>query len=183
MREKLKIQTGKKKVMNWSITIDTREQTPWLFQDLKTMTCDFVVSASQQGLKQGDYAVAGFEDRLVIERKSLEDLYGTLATGRDRFRRELERISDCCRMGAVVVEADWNAISDPEAYRNNWRSRMNPQSIVGSIQSYAIRFSKVHWFCMPSRREAEWTAFQLMRFSQEEFQRRFDELFEGTTDG
>lgn len=173
-----KVGSPRRKRCEFAITIDTREQQPWLFRGLTTRTWEWMVPCSKGGLAQGDYAITNYESELVIERKSLEDLYGTLTTGRDRFKRELERISDCCRMGAVVVEASWEVISSPEHYRTDWRSQMRPQSVIGSIQSLAVRYPKVHWFCMPTRAEAEWTAFQLMRFAWERYMKRWEAQFE-----
>lgn len=172
----------RKKRCEFAITIDTREQHPWMFRDLRTRTWLFEVAASKGTLKQGDYAIEGLEAELVIERKSLEDLFGTLAGGRDRFKRELERIADCCRMGAVVIEADWQAITHPERVRPNWQSGLRPQSVIGTIQSSAIKFPMIHWFPMPTRREAEWTAFQLLRFAHERYQKRWAAQFERTED-
>ena len=173
-----RVGSPRKKRCEFSITIDTREQTPWLFRDLKTRTWEFIVSASKDTLQQGDYAIRGLESELVIERKSLEDLYSTLSEGRDRFKNELERIQVNHRMGAVVVEAPWSVVSAPEHFRTDWRSQLRPQSVIGSIQSLSVRYPKVHWFCMPSRREAEWTAFQLLRFAHENHQRRWERQFE-----
>lgn len=177
-----KIGKPRKKYCEFAITIDTREQTPWLFRDLRTRTWDFIVSAAKDTLQQGDYAITGLESQLVIERKSLEDLFGTLSEGRDRFTRELERITDCCRQGVVIVEAPWSVISAPEHFRSNWRSRLRPQSVIGSIQSAMVKFPKVHWMCLPSRREAEWSAFQLMRFTFERHQKRWSQQFDAESE-
>ena len=164
--------------MEFCVVVDTREQHPWTFRDLKTQSSQFVVSTSRQGLKQGDYAILNAEDEFVVERKSLEDLYGTLASGRERFKRELERISDCCVSGAVVIEADWAAIAAPTQVRSEWHSGMHPSSVIGTIQSWSIRYPKVHWWPMPSRPEAEWTAFQLLRFAFERLQQRLKDAEE-----
>ena len=39
-------------------------------------------------LKAGDYTIAGLEDVVVVERKSIKDLFGTLGQHRDRFEAE-----------------------------------------------------------------------------------------------
>lgn len=63
------------------IIIDTREQKPWKFRSP-------IVAA----LKTGDYSVAGFEDRICIERKScVSEIAGNFIE--DRFWREMERMS------------------------------------------------------------------------------------------
>jgi len=67
------------------ITVDTREQTPWQFPPEYATT-------RRGALRAGDYALhndAGF----AIERKSLDDLVGTLGSGWARFQRELDRMA------------------------------------------------------------------------------------------
>lgn len=43
-------------------------------------------------LSTGDYSVAGLEHDVAIERKSISDLIGSLTSGRDRFKREVDRL-------------------------------------------------------------------------------------------
>lgn len=65
-----------------AIVVDTREQTPYEFA---TMVCDkadgggpLYVPTLRAGLPTGDYSLAGYEDMVAVERKSLADLFGTL---------------------------------------------------------------------------------------------------------
>ena len=85
------------------ITIDTREQQPWSFPPEVATTARGTLSA-------GDYCITG-DDQFVIERKSLDDLVGTLSTGWERFLRELDRMEV---MGSypmiVIVEGTWMQI-------------------------------------------------------------------------
>lgn len=81
------------------ITIDTREQRPWSFGDLATV--------SRGTLTAGDYAVAG-DYGFAIERKSLDDFAATVTTGWPRFKRELARMREAHFPAVVmIVEADW----------------------------------------------------------------------------
>lgn len=68
------------------IIYDTREQRPLPFigqPNVKTV---------KGTLPAGDYAVAGLDGTMVLfERKSVADLATTMATGRDRFARELAK--------------------------------------------------------------------------------------------
>ncbi len=66
--------------MDFRIVIDSREQEPYTF------ACE-VVKAK---LDAGDYSVAGFEQRVAVERKSLRDFVGTVIHDFDRFARELQ---------------------------------------------------------------------------------------------
>ena len=61
------------------ITIDTREQTPFHFDD-------HIAKVRIGGLKTGDYACTG--DRgFAVERKSLDDFLSTISSGWKRFQR------------------------------------------------------------------------------------------------
>ena len=70
------------------ILIDSREQRPYTFQNIKPEPPETIM----QGLTTGDYSVAGFESRICVERKSMIDLFGSVGTGRQRFEREMERM-------------------------------------------------------------------------------------------
>ncbi len=66
------------------IIIDTREQTPWHFPD-------YVATTSRGTLKTGDYALEG-DTGFGVERKSLQDFVSTVASGWERFNREIDRM-------------------------------------------------------------------------------------------
>lgn len=64
------------------IIIDTREQKPLKFPGHEI---------EYRKLDEGDYASEFTEDKIVIERKSVEDFYGSLIQGHQRFKREILR--------------------------------------------------------------------------------------------
>lgn len=66
-----------------TILIDTREQTPLVFEHLQ----------SERGtLQSGDYSIVGLEHDFAVERKSIADLCQSVTRGRERFERELHRL-------------------------------------------------------------------------------------------
>jgi ERCC4-type nuclease len=80
------------------ILIDTREQMPFIFNG-------YEVDSESATLPVGDYSLPGFEDRVSIERKSLNDLLGCLMnSNRDRFERELAK-GRHYDLFCVVIEA------------------------------------------------------------------------------
>ena len=81
------------------IIIDTREQTPWAFPlDL--------AETARGTLSEGDYALEG-DDGFAIERKSLSDFLGTISTGWNRFKRELNRMDNKgFPAKVIIVEGD-----------------------------------------------------------------------------
>jgi ERCC4-type nuclease len=80
------------------IVIDTREQTPWAFDPARA-------EAHVGTLQTGDYALDG-DDSFAIERKSMDDFLGTISTGWERFRRELERMEGWAAK-VIIVEGDY----------------------------------------------------------------------------
>lgn len=165
----------------FTVIIDSREQSPWLFTNFKTDKTSkggprpLVVQTRVEGLPSGDYSIDGFQQRVAIERKSLEDLYGTLGGGRDRFTRELERLSTYDR-AAVVVEASMGGAVLPQKCPGCGgvflvascptcnglgvinpvpRSSLSPKSVFRSMIAWSIEYPTIAWHFADSRRLAE----------------------------
>ena len=88
------------------------------------------------GLPVGDYGIKGFSDlknpQFIVERKSLNDLIGSLnATrkGKSRFLRQVERMARF-HYRALLVEANRNDV-ETAAYV----SRTTPQSVLGRMEA------------------------------------------------
>lgn len=133
------------------IIIDTREQKPYKFE-----FAPLDVKVVKETLKTGDYSIKGFEDQIIVERKSLSDLFGTVGQGRKRFEKELERMSKI-KHAFLVIEADWTQIlRHPPT-----RSKLNPKSVFGSIIAWEQRFNIHIWTC-PNRAFAERVTFRIL---------------------
>lgn len=110
------------------ILIDTREQKPlWLLSD------------AIQKLHVGDYTTKKLLGKFHIERKSLEDLYGTMTNGHSRFKRELKRAKDTkCKL-VIFVEGTY------EDFCNKNFKRGDERKIKGETLCRIIRtFQKNH---------------------------------------
>lgn len=83
-----------------SIVIDTREKQPWAFPG--------ELATTKRGtLAAGDYALEhdwGFS----IERKSVNDLIGTITSDWDRLQRELTKMGDGLKI--IIVEGTFGDI-------------------------------------------------------------------------
>ena len=154
---------------------DTREQVHYTFEDIGWDAQDgggpdkvLTIETVRGTLRSGDYSLLGFETKVAVERKSLADLYGTIAQGRDRFERELARLA-AMQFAAVVIEADWPTIcAAPPPH-----TKLAPKTVFRSIIAWTVRFPTIHWIPAGPRRLAEVTTFRLLeRFLKEEFQRR-----------
>lgn len=109
------------------IVVDTREQKPWVFDPATTTT-------TSRALSSGDYSVAGLEEVVAIERKSLDDFVGSISTGRERFLREIVRLRQY-EYKAVVVEA---TLQDVAAHC--YRSQMHPSAVIGTAVSLSVDY-------------------------------------------
>lgn len=110
------------------IVQDTREQAPLDF----TRWPDVTVEVS--GLPSGDYALKGLETLASIERKSIDDLVGSLSAGRDRFEAELTRARGY-DLFCIVAECSMQDIA-----QHHYRSRMLPHAVLQSLFAYHVRF-------------------------------------------
>jgi ERCC4-type nuclease len=82
----------------------------------------------------------GLQDRIALERKSLDDLTGTLTKGRERFERECERGRGMDYFGLIVE----SSLEDVCGHR--YQSQMTPQSLLQSLAAFSVRYGlHVHW--------------------------------------
>ena len=112
-----------KRTAAFTIIVDTREQLPYDLEDSIVGT-----------LQTGDYSILGYTDICAIERKSLADLFGSVTQGRERFEREVERLSQL-RFAAVVIEASMGDI-----LRGCPNSSANPEAVLATVLSWQAEY-------------------------------------------
>lgn len=120
--------------VGFRIVIDTREQEPYGF------ACPTV----RQKLDAGDYSVAGHEDAVAVERKTLADFTSTVIHESDRFAAELERLvghSAAC----VVVEADLDAVLRGREGRQ--LRGASPASVLGAAVHITVTYGIPVFWC------------------------------------
>jgi len=117
-----------------TIVIDTREQEPYSFDSR-------LVAALRRALPAGDYSVEGLEERVAVERKSLDDFVSTVIHARRRFREELRKLTRY-RAACVVVEA-----SVADVLLQRYRGAAHPNAVVGSALSIVLDFGVPVFFC------------------------------------
>lgn len=132
------------------ILTDTREQKPYTFQK-------YGAKIETTALAVGDYSIPGFQTRISIERKSLNDLIGCLTgTGRERFERELARARSFERF-AVIIESDIKDVSE-----GRYTSNMKPHAALQSITAFYIRYGIPFLFC-GDRIGAEYMTYSILQ--------------------
>lgn len=157
-------------LLPYSVVIDTREQHPFAFQnhnsDAKDGRRPLIVPTVRACLQSGDYSIQGFEQRVAVERKSLVDLFGSLGSGRERFEREIQRLS-VFDFAAVVVEGDWGAVlSSPPP-----QSELRPKTVFRTVVDWQQDYPRVHWWFCSTRGFAELVTLRVLNRFWERDQR------------
>jgi ERCC4-type nuclease len=117
------------------IVIDKREKKPFKFpKDIIT---------EKQTILTGDYTIKGFEDKICIERKSKQDCYNSLSSGRDRFRLEYERMCSMDR-ALVIIESSFSDFMIAPSYYlkgKEIKSKFSPSSAINTLISWYLDYN------------------------------------------
>lgn len=113
------------------IVQDTREQRG--YADLFKTPC---ITGT---LQYGDYSVAGLEHLIAVERKSFQDLLGSVTQGRDRFETELKRARSLHKF-FILVECSPSSLMVENFGR---LSKASPRSVWGTLMIWSTRYHPV----------------------------------------
>lgn len=147
------------------------EQRPYSFKPFLR----WFAGIEKRRLPVGDYSIAGLENRISIERKSLEDLFNCCSPygSREAFVQACERLSKL-EFAALVIEGSITKILRATEF-----SSMHPNAVFGTIQALAVRWGIQPWF-VPTRALAEeitacllHKAYQLTTLKEKGLPRRF----------
>ena len=155
----------------FSITVDSNEQAPFLFKGIKGRSKAGVrlpvvvrtirkpmwnMGRDVHGTGLADYSIDNLEELVQIERKSIEDLFGTLASRRDNFEREIERLNKQCEAAWVLIEGSYGHIASFKSHGPD------AASVIGTMIAWGQRYPRVHWVPAGSRDMAERLAFRFL---------------------
>jgi ERCC4-type nuclease len=140
------------------ITTDTREQ---LFLDFTKFRG---VSSVRGTLKTGDYSIQGYEDQITFERKSVQDLVGTLVSGHTRFLREMERMRSF-KAKYILIEHTPDILYNYCA-KHGWQRKFN--TIIQSLLAYACHYQVRVRFCKDREDMAEYIVKKAREFLKEQ---------------
>lgn len=154
----------KPRVCPFEIVVDTREQAPLTFSNIGGYD---VINKRFYALPTGDYSIVGMESRIAIERKSVADFYHSIGSDRERFEREMVRLSRM-EFAAVVIEG---MVTDRPSI-----VRMGVKSATHTIMSWEVRYGVIFRECPHGRREAELRTFHYLRHFHKQDQERAKEL-------
>ena len=154
-------------VCPFPVLYDQQEGHPWTFQGITIGKRTLVVKREKVHLKTGDYTLRdpgtghSCEAYFTAERKSPEDLIGSVTRANGRFRREHERMLAIVEAGGfacVIVEGNLSAICEELNADGRWRLR---NSLLGCVTSWPLKY-RVPWFFAGDRRHAEELAIGIM---------------------
>ena len=109
--------------------VDSREQLPLDFPGFQTQ---------RTALATGDYSVIAdgqdLREVVAIERKSLSDMLGCVGHSRERFERELDRLSRF-RFKWLVIECSMMELAAGSRY-----SKLTAKQVMGSILAWGPKY-------------------------------------------
>jgi ERCC4-type nuclease len=114
-----------------TIIRDSREKdgSGWKFR--ASANCNGMEVAK---LETGDYSLKGFENLVMIERKTITDLWGSLVQGRERFMREMER-AKAYPIRYLIIEGTLAEVMSGIRY-----SKVPPQAILATLTSLEVKY-------------------------------------------
>ena len=124
---------------------DTREQTPLVFN------YEYISEVKKQKLLVGDYMAMftdGYIPPISIERKSLQDLVGSLSKGYKRFKKEIIRAKENNIQLIILIEASMTKVLKgiEESYRSG-------DEILQQLHTIAVRYN-IPFHCCNNRDES-----------------------------
>lgn len=106
------------------IQIDTREAQPIKFND---------ISVKIEKLNFGDYCAVS-NNNIFIERKSLNDLCGTLSKGYERFINEIQRVKENNAYLIIAIESKYSNIQNFNKFNYMHYTKCSPDFILKRIR-------------------------------------------------
>lgn len=140
------------------IITDSREQrNQHILEKFSNLDIPFKIKK----LDFGDYSMAGYEDKIVIERKaSLTEIAANFCKGRDRFEAEFTRATESGAKIYLLIEdgkgrdkiklrqeMDKDKIDMTIRHKKTWRTNFTGNSMVASIVSWKEKYKFEIIFC------------------------------------
>jgi hypothetical protein len=127
---------------------DSREQTPLDFSGQEGID-----KIEDIGLPFGDYTgMIGKDEHslkqvpITFERKSRSDLWGTMTSGYDRFRREILKAKECNHKLILITEGTYSDIA-----QGFDRSEFSGESMLKKLHTLYVKYD-LEWFPCDSRK-------------------------------
>jgi ERCC4-type nuclease len=153
------------------LLVDSREKAGYTFTPFHR----WFAAIERRALRVGDYSIAGLEDRIAVERKSLDDLFNCCSPlgSREAFVRARQRLGRL-EFAALVIEGSVEDVLDGVVCSN-----VHPNAVLGTVEALAVRWGIQPWFAGSSELGEELTAcllhkaYQLATLERRRVPRRF----------
>jgi len=122
---------ARKKYNKFTIIRDSREKTGCGWKFNASANCEGMVIKK---LDTGDYSLEGYEDLIMIERKTIPDLWGSLGQWRKRFMKEMDRALEY-PIRYLVIEGTVSDINRGFRY-----SKLSAEYIFASLISLEVKY-------------------------------------------
>lgn len=102
----------------------------------------------EMALAYGDYnaVVHGKVVPIVVERKGLGDLFGTMTSGYERFKREMKRAKDDNVKLILAVEGTYS-----DVWAGYEHSQFDGASMVKKLATMHVKYDMETWYCESRR--------------------------------
>lgn len=151
------------------LLLDTREQRPLNF-DTKTI---------KSKLDFGDITAGedGFDD-VFIERKSLNDLIGTLSSGYERFKRELDRGEDHDCKVLVLVESPLKELLNFDKQKKYANLKISSNFICSRIRDVCQKYESVQFLFVKNREVSAKIIIKILKHGKAIFDRDIQWIYD-----
>lgn len=127
------------------ILSDTREQAELDFSGIEG-----VEKVEKFGLAYGDYtALVGKNNKpvpIVFERKGFSDLWGTMTSGYERYKREMERAKADNIKLVLIIEGSYT-----DVWNGFERSQVSGGSMLKKLATLYVKYDHEYIFCESRR--------------------------------
>ena len=122
---------------------DSREQLELDFSGIEG-----VEKVEKMALSYGDYTaiVHGKPCPIVFERKGISDLFGTMTSGYDRYKKEMARAKADNVKLILIIEGSYS-----EVYQGFERSQFSGPSMMKKLAMMFVRHDQEYIFCESRR--------------------------------
>lgn len=125
------------------LVCDTREQKMLDFSGIEG-----IEKIEELGLSYGDYSAIVHECPvpIIFERKAFGDLWGTMTSGHDRFKREMQRAKDDGIKLILMIEGTYS-----DVWNGFDKSSYDGQSMLKKLAMMYVRYDLEYVFCESRR--------------------------------
>lgn len=129
---------------NLTIIIDSHEPKDSCYSFNSSL-----ILTKRKKLRTGDYSLKGYEKKITIERKTLNDYVQTIIHRQKNFKKELQRMKNM-DYAIIIVEADWS-----DLLNKKYNCNAKPSSVMGLTISIIINWQIPIYF-LSNRQIAQW---------------------------